>query len=93
MIVLLILSPTLFAFCLMLGSVLTNKPINFEFIGHLVSDAQIFMLALGTVKILTSQKLDASKNKWRYAINKWLGRILVAAGCFYLIAFALVAGP
>jgi len=79
----------------MLGSVLLGRPISFERISWLLTDAQIVFLAVGVVAILLARKSERAIPAWRIAVNKWVGWIMVVANLFYIIAFALIAhyGP
>jgi hypothetical protein len=85
------ISPTLIAFAIMLISVLIGRPISFERIGWLLTDAQILFLVIGVVAILLARKAEESMSPWRIAANKWVGRAMAAAGLFYAVAFVVVA--
>ena len=88
---LLILSPTLIALFLMVGSIAINKVVNFEYVKQLVISVQLFFLVAGVVKILTSRGSGKSMPKWRQAANKWVGRIMAMICIFYLVAFIFIA--
>jgi len=79
----------------MLGSVLLGRPISFERISWLLTDAQIVFLAVGVMALLLARKSERAMPPWRIAVNKWVGWIMVVANLFYIIAFVLIAhyGP
>jgi hypothetical protein len=95
LIALLTFAPTLVAFILMGGSVLFGKPVSFEKIGWLLTNAQIGFLAVGCVAILLSRKSEQAMPLWRVKANKWIGRVMAASALFYFVAFLFVGyyGP
>jgi hypothetical protein len=95
MVALLTFFPTLVAVLVLGVSYALGRPINFDKVGWLVSDAQILFLALGVAVILLTKKSSRPLPLWRSTANLWVGRVMAAFAIFYLIAFALVTyhGP
>lgn len=90
MIALLTFAPTIVAFIIMGGSVLLGKPVSFDKIGWLLTDAQIGFLAVSCVAILLSRKSEKTMPLWRVQANKWIGRVMAVSALFYFVAFLFV---
>jgi hypothetical protein len=84
------ISPTIITFVLMLGSALLGRPVLIEQVSWLLINTQLTFLVIGTVATLLAKKSEKTMPAWRAAANRWIGRIMAAAGLFYAIAFALV---
>lgn len=90
MVALLTFFPTLVASIVLGVSFALGRPVALEKVGWLISEAQIFFLALGVVVILLTRKSSHPLPPWRSKANLWVGRLMAASAIFYLMAFALV---
>lgn len=95
MVALLTILPTLVAAIVLGMSYALGRPVAFDKVGWLVSDAQILFLALGAAVVLLTKKSSSPLPPWRSTANLWVGRVMAASAIFYLFVFALVTyhGP
>jgi hypothetical protein len=95
MVALLTFLPTLVAAIVLGVSYALGRPVAFDKVGWLVSDAQVLFLALGVALILLTKTSAGPLPAWRSTANLWVGRVMAAFALFYLVAFALVTyhGP
>lgn len=72
-----------------------GRPVAFDKVGWLISEAQLVFLIFGVIVIVLKKKNPLPLPQWRSTANIWVGRVMVVTAAFYVIAFGIVAylGP